>query len=412
MAINVLVTDSNIEYTNFKVIPSVRAIKGLSRIDNFVYHNSEDSPEEVIDVIRSVEMKSITYLRDGDLMNASLKLYIQGLGGQLVEDEFYLSSSEAMENITEALQSGKEMLSTNSLMVLDDFFARVVNGDTDFKKPYITSIKAAVEKIKKGYTKQDTEYQTVVKTAVNMVESVSADLTAVRSAHQELRDQAEEIQQKLESAKGAALQSSSRIFHFSPVIYKERKPAIVIKELGNVPFLLSFTMGLMEYMIRKESLNTRLIIILPVGENNERIYGDKLPDDVDFISSNNHGSKARYMSRITYTNHPISSVINKLFRSNHDSYIVLDRSDSTLSPLIRGDQSKYIRTFTAVQSGRMFERFPKQISRKTSFSSLTDVKGTMFTIPLIEEYGTKVPRRIHTYLEVCGDMYAKLVGRS
>lgn len=408
MAMNILVTDSNIEYRNFRKIISVDSLAGITKIDNFVYHRSADAPQRVIDILRKLEMKSITYLRDGDLMDESLKLYIRGLGGKLVEDEFYLSSSDAMENLTDALKTGTELMSTNSLEVLENFYSRIASGETDFSKPYMKNVKSATEKIKKGFTKKDNELQSVFKTAVEMFDSVSTDLSSVRSANKELRDQAEEIQHRMENVKNTSSQTDSRIYHYSSVRYKERSPVIVIKEIGDVAFLLSFTMGLMHYMIQKQSLNTRLIIVLPVGENYEKIYGENLPEDTDFITHTNHGSKSRYQSKITYTNHPTASVMNKLFRSNFDSYIVLDRSKTSANNIVMADTgNKFVKSYTAVQSNRIFTKFPK-LNRGKSFSSLVSAKGTMFTIPLIEDYGTKVPRRVHTYLDVCGDMYQKL----
>lgn len=411
--LNVIITTKDVKFENFTTVSSVTTLGNISKVGILVYHKSDDSAQSIIDALRSTQISQLLYLCAEEDIKDEVKVFVQGSDGSVITDDFYLSSAEAFASLSNDVSRSTELMSTNSVEALGDFLNRLSSGKVNFSKPYLSTIESATKKLNLGYLQKENELQTAVKTAVAMFETVSKDLDAAKRTNESLVKQADEARQMIEHSSGTLSgdgSGSTQVYRFATVAYKKRKKAIQIKEIGNVPYLMSFSLGLMEYLARVQRDKTRIIIVLPVGENYETMYGDKMPAGIDFIVKGNHNQRSRYMSPITYTNYPVVSVMNSLLSDDYDSYVILDRSNTSVKPILRPEPGQEkLRTYYAVQSARTFEKFPT-VKKNMSITGINHVPGTLFTIPVIEEYSAKKMKRIDTYRETCSDVYEKMIG--
>lgn len=407
--LNILVTETGKQFEGFTTISSITALEKVSRVGILVFNSSSDSPTEVVHALRKISIEDIIYLANEDKIQDEIKVFIQGSGGAVVTDEFYLHSKEAFRSLLQDFNRSTELMSTNSVDAIQDFLGRLSEGDTEFSKPYLTTIMSATDNLSVGYRDAKSEIKRVVKTAVNMFESVSTDLDSVTKKNRDLARQAQETQKLIEETTSGPEWVSTQVYRFAPIEYKKRKKAIQIKEIGNVPYIHSFALGLLEYFIRAMKHKSRIIVVLPVAENYEEIYSD-VPES-SMITKVNYTQRRLYRSPITYTSYPTVTVMDRLLTDEYDSYVILDRSNNSVKPILRNPpgQNK-LKTFYAVQSARTFEKFTS-IKKSQSITGINRVSGTMFTIPVFEEYSDKKMRRISTYMEVCRDIYEKMIGK-
>lgn len=407
--VNALITTSGKKYKNFTVLKSVKRL-AVMQLDTLVFHDSTDEPQEVLSMLRDKEITNLYYICDETKMLDEIKVFISGKGGQLITDEFYLENNDTLSSLTSNSEVSKELVSTKSVNVLEDFLKKAQEGNTSFAKPYLDLVKKATTSVIEDSNRRSEELSQASQTAVMLFESASRDLDDSVKAQENLSKKLESLETLLEETNNAKMNSPS-VTTFAASRYSKHKPAIVLKELGNVPYITSFALGLMEYMNKKRNMNSRIIIVLPPGTMYEDMYTFDDNEDYEFITNSNHRSRKAYKSRVTFVNYPISTVFTKLFTDAYDSYIVLDRTKTSEFPILLKQNAKenYMNTWYGVQNTRMFKTYPK-LSKSRTFTGGIAMKGTMFAIPTFTNYSTNPISRVSTYIKECKEAYDKLIG--
>lgn len=411
--VDIIVTDSRVDFKDFTVVKTVASLSAHQKIGVLVFNRSADTPASIMTMLETVEYESLYYIADESEMSDEVKVLVSGVGGIVVNDSFYIETYESLKSL---VSGGKALETASSVAVLEGFRKQVMAGKTEFPKAYLSVVEEATNKAIHERDKISNELEVATKAAVTLFSKANNEVKSGVEQQKKAQDSLREIKNSLQQGSAGAAGS---IHFYPPVDYTYRKRAVAIKEVGNVPFLHSFVLGMLYYLKTKKNLAPRLIVILPPGGIQEDIYdwprsgARKLhhSDSWGFITAENHTSRKNYEGDVIYVTHPTANVIDQLISTNkYDSFIFLDRSLNTVSPVVKPSMgSTYMRVFHAVQSKRVADKFDS-IKKNRMFTSVINYEDALFSIPYLEDIGhetNKIMRRA-TYENACAEMYDTL----
>ncbi|MGV3076393.1 hypothetical protein ACEE21_15040, partial [Clostridium baratii] len=182
--------------------------------------------------------------------------------------------------------------------------------------------------------------------------------------------------------------------------YVKDKQIIRIKEIGNFRYLVSFMLGFRLYLENVKNLRPKLIIIEPVGDLYEEKY-----DDFPWVKMSSIKSSSNYYNEVVFTNCPNRDVLNKLLDdSSYDIFIVVDRTVTDKDHILN---SKGVNVKYAISGLNSISKF--KLPRKDCISCLSDIKGTLLTVPMFPEYPLEKTVRERFYMSELSAEYEKLV---
>lgn len=184
------------------------------------------------------------------------------------------------------------------------------------------------------------------------------------------------------------------------VNYMKEKSIIRIKEVGGFKFLVSFCLGFRLYLENIENVRPKLIVVDSVGDVTEDMY-----KSFKWVKMSTLRSRGNYYNNVVFTNCPTKEVLETLLDDDdYDTFIVVDRTKSDKEHILncKGSSVKY-----AVSGKGVVEKFKLPVGN--CFSSIIEVGGNMFTLPVFPEYPSDKYRREDFYLSEMSDCYKMLV---
>lgn len=412
--VDVIVTDSKINFKDFTVINSVSGLAKLSKIGVLVFNQSRDSVTSIMTAITNAEYETLFYVCDASKMSNEVKILLLGIGATVVDDGFYMETYESLKSL---VRSGKELEHvSSSVAVLDNFNKQVEGGKTQFPPAYLSVVKTAVNNAMSETKAISKEMERASKAAVSLFSKSATELKASEDSQREAQEALENLKNMLEQG---GYGNSGAVHHYPTIDYTIRKRAVIIKEIGSVPFLHSFILGMHYYLKTRRNLTPRTIVLLPPGGLNETVYDwprtgpmkTQHSDSWNIITPDNFQSRRSYTGDVIYVTRPTATVLETLTNTNdYDSFVILDRTLNMATPLVRPQKgSTYLKEFYAVQSRRIADKF-EVIKRGKMFTSVVDFDGAVFSIPFIDDIkhtSNKSMRRLK-YEEFCAEMYDTL----
>lgn len=404
---NIVVVKNKVDYSGsfLKVSTLDEACQIVGTIDVLVYNNSNESKDKKIESlgILKEKAKKLIYICNEKDTDLAVKMMIIGSEGKYFDDEFFLESGYELNNLIGSLDEVTALANLGGVNVLSDFFNRYLkNGSSDFNSNYLMVVKEAVNELMVEYNQKNLEIIQMSETATDIFSNTSALLASMKTERESL----EKIVEKISSnAKEVSSQVSKRhvgssVFFFPRIDYMKEKSILRIKEIGNTSFLISFSLGLRLYLENVKNVRPKLIVIEPVGYLYEEMY-----KDFAWVKSSNSKTLSNYYNDVVFTNCPSKDVLNKLLDdSKYDTFIVVDRTTSDKDHILncKGGTVKYL-----VSGSGSIDRF--RLPKKDCFSSVVNIPGCMFHIPLFQDYQDKKFMRERRYLSDVGVLYDKLL---
>lgn len=408
---NIVVSNNDIEYSgNFlKVSTLEEACSIRGTVDVLVYHKSDETSNDKITSLRQLKnkVKKILYICNEDDTDVAVKMMVIGSCGQYVDDDFFLESTEELNTLVESIDEVTALVELGGVNVLGDFFNRYLQNESfEFNKNYLMVVKNAVQDLLTEYNQKNLEIIHMSETATDIFSNTSILLENMKEEQKKLESMVTKLS---ESAKESVVlnrrPAGSSVLFYPRISYIKDRNIIRIKEIGSFRYLVSFMLGFRIYLENMKNLRPKLIFVEPVGELIEERY--KM---YNWVKTSSIRSSSNYYNDVVFTNCPNKDVLNKLLDDDkYDTFIVVDRTTSDKEHILntKGSTVKY-----AVSGLSSINKF--NLPLKDCISCMSEIRGTLFTVPMFLEYPVEHTARERFYTSEMSLNYEKLfldVGR-
>lgn len=378
------------------VINSLSKIFSLvGSIEALIYNSSIDDNDEVIRTLGTINEKNLVskyvYICNESDVDYSIKTYIEGINGNVILDEYYLSKN----NIKYALVNSTEIANVvdmSSDTVIEDFKKRVLQLDKDekFTKYYLQVVLDAVDEIKNEYGKKSNELTKTSASVSKTLDSLFIMIDSFKSENKKLQKIVSDMKVSIEeTSEEEPMLSVPSVKYYPEVKYLKKRNILKIKELGNNSFITSFFYFLKQYMVINKKMKTRLIYIMPIGDYYRKLYENWYWADDEPLASISDSREVVFLST------PESQILMKLLESKEfDYFIVIDRTSYSVNHMLHTRDS--IDTVYVSSSESLLSRSRKMAS--DFISVLNHIEGELLNISKIDNYPKEVFKRQNEYM--------------
>lgn len=378
------------------VINSLSKIFSLvGSIEALIYNSSIDDNDEVIRTLGTINEKNLVskyvYICNESDVDYSIKTYIEGINGNVILDEYYLSKN----NIKYALVNSTEIANVvdmSSDTVIEDFKKRVLQLDKDekFTKYYLQVVLDAVDEIKNEYGKKSNELTKTSASVSKTLDSLFIMIDSFKSENKKLQKIVSDMKVSIEeTSEEEPMLSIPSVKYYPEVKYLKKRNILKIKELGNNSFITSFFYFLKQYMVINKKMKTRLIYIMPIGDYYRKLYENWYWADDEPLASISDSREVVFLST------PESQILMKLLESKEfDYFIVIDRTSYSVNHMLHTRDS--IDTVYVSSSESLLSRSRKMAS--DFISVLNHIEGELLNISKIDNYPKEVFKRQNEYM--------------
>lgn len=404
--LNIVVSNNDIDYSGsfLKVSSLEEACQIRGTVDILVYNNSDEASSKKISYLSLLKdrVNKIIYICSKKNTDMAIKMMVMGSDGKYFDDEFFLESSNELSNLLLSLDEVTALANLGGVNVLSDFFNRYLeNGSSDFNSNYLLVVKDAVNELMLEYNKKNLEILQMSETATDIFSSTSSLLASMRKEKENMQNILKKVSDNTKESVGSVRRpAGSSVLFYPRINYVKDKNIIRIKEIGSFRYLVSFMLGFRLYLENIKNLRSKLIFVEPIGDVVENLYSE-----FPWVKTSSIRSSSNYYNDVVFTNCPNRDVLNKLLDdSNYDTFIVVDRTVTDKEHILnsKGGNVKY-----AVGGLSKLEKF--KLPKKDCICSLSEIKGTLFTVPMFPEYPSDRFMRERFYLAELGSAYEKLI---
>lgn len=403
---NIVVSKNKIDYSGsfLKVATLKEACQVRGTIDVLIYNNSNESKDDKISSLSQLKdkAKKLIYICNDKNTDMAIKMMIIGSDGKYFDDEFFLESSHELVNLIDSLDEVTALANLGGVNVLSDFFNRYLkNGSSDFNSNYLMVVKDAVNELMLEYNQKTLEAIQMSETATDIFSNTFALLTSMKKERENMQDILKKMSDNAKESVGMSRRpTGSSVLFYPRINYVKDKQIIRIKEIGNFRYLVSFMLGFRLYLENIKNLRPKLIIIEPVGDLYEERY-----DGFPWVKTSSVKSSSNYYNDVVFTNCPNRDVLNKLLDdASYDIFIVVDRTVTDKDHILN---SKGVNVKYAISGLNSISKF--KLPKKDCISCLSEIKGTLFTVPMFPEYPLEKTVRERFYMSELSAEYEKLV---
>ena len=233
---NIIVTTSNVVYKKFIKLSTLSEAKNIvGVIDYLIYNKSEETVDDKISSLTSLKdrAKNIIYVRNEDDTDLAVKMFIVGIDGKYVDDEYFLNSDEDLCGLITSIDDVKELVELGGVNILSDFLNRYfTDGSASFNKNYLSVVKNAVSNLIDDYSQKSHELVRMSETASEIFSSTSAVVSNMRKEHEELKIVVESLEKSINTGKAGVLSQNRRespVSFFPTISYLKEKRIVRIK---------------------------------------------------------------------------------------------------------------------------------------------------------------------------------------
>lgn len=403
---NVVVSKNKIDYSGsfLKVATLEEACEVRGTVDVLIYNNSNESNDVKISCLGLLKdrVKKLIYICNEKNTDMAIKMMIIGSDGKYFDDEFFLENSHELDNLIDSLDEVTALANLGGVNVLGDFFNRYLkNGSSDFNSNYLMIVKNAVNELMTEYNQKNMEIIQMSETATDIFSNTSALLSSMRKERENMQDILKKMSDNAKESVGVTRRpTGSSVLFYPRINYIKDKAIIRVKEVGNFRYIISLMLGFRLYLENIKNVRPKLIIIEPVGDVIEERYSD-----FPWVKSSSIKSSSNYYNDVVFTNCPTKDVLTKLLDdSNYDTFIVVDRTVSDKDHILnsKGGSVKY-----AISGLNSINKF--KLPKKDCFCCISEIKGTLFTVPMFPEYPNTKAARERFYMSELISCFEKLL---
>lgn len=396
-------------YSGWVVLNTMKdALAVVGDVRYLVFHKSSESTYEFS--ARTTEFAKkhpeckIIYLANKGEVDSTIKVLINGLGGQTVDEaKFYLESTSQLKNLTEGITDIVALKDLSGIDVLRDFFERYskTNGN-GITKAYLQVVKNAVSGLSAAYNDKNKELLAMSESATDLFQQSLNLVVEMQQEQTKLAGIISDLKTRImtPAEPESSIPTSFQMNTFPVITYGKSKEIVRVKDIGRCPFLTSFMLGYHIYLRNSKSVRSRIIFVEPIGS----LYVAKY-SKYDWITQSSKNSMSAYQQDVIFTNCPTKDVMTKLIDDpKFDIVVIVDRLVSSAGHVIncKGKVIYAVNGRTALEL--------KGVDRTNFFSVILEQKNAMFTVPMFTQYPTTASPelRARKYLSECSEMYAML----
>lgn len=398
-----IVTKEELKVRGYNVVRSIKDVN-IEDCECLIFNSSENSMVEDLLLLSTLKDKNIKSIFINDDIEPLYSIAFNGLQGVIVKQSSsmeILKDNEVLDYLVNSYRdSGMNAKTTSQefeslvecVKVLSeasegDKLVEVINNEL-WKK----NLQAKLSNIDVAIAKAN-EKDTAV---IQLLGKLSKMLDDVNRNNEEMAMQISALQKSVMDMQISGARNNLNFFprySVSPAL----KHVLYVKEESTCPFLRSFMYAYMKHVSRVKELNFKMLVVLPKLKSVMEKYRSlpKLsPDSIKLVSIDS--------SDVYVTFEPTKAVLDKLFSSRDDGYIVLDCSYG--DELLTGHT---IVRLNAVSSYADMERLKLKEDR-TIMSMITTERN--IEIPYFKEYVTQKndASKISLYVSYCKEQYEKL----
>lgn len=398
-----IVTKEELKVRGYNVVRSIKDVN-IEDCECMIFNSSENSMVEDLLLLSTLKDKNIKSIFINDDIEPLYGIAFNGLQGVIVKQSSsmeILKDNEVLDYLVNSYRdSGMNAKTTSQefeslvecVKVLSeasegDKLVEVINNEL-WKK----NLQAKLSNIDVAIAKAN-EKDTAV---IQLLGKLSKMLDDVNRNNEEMAMQISALQKSVMDMQISGARNNLNFFprySVSPAL----KHVLYVKEESTCPFLRSFMYAYMKHVSRVKELNFKMLVVLPKLKSVMEKYRSlpKLsPDSIKLVSIDS--------SDVYVTFEPTKAVLDKLFSSRDDGYIVLDCSYG--DELLTGHT---IVRLNAVSSYADMERLKLKEDR-TIMSMITTERN--IEIPYFKEYVTQKndASKISLYVSYCKEQYEKL----
>ena len=379
----------------------------LGDMEFLVYHKSSEPPEECVrhlsSIMQSHPEATVLYVRNRDSVVQAVRILVEGSGGRYIDDEFFLEDTSQLEMLTQQWKGMLALTEMSGVSVIIDFVQRYSQSGAKGLSPgYLQVVKGAAEAMAVAYKDKSLEVLRLCESASDLFKGSVKLISNIQEEQANLEKVVADLKGKLQSGDvgGMSIPVAPQVGYFPRVTYMKSKVSIVrIKDLCRSPFLTSFMLGFRAYLQYVKRVRPRLVVIEPLGEVLPNSY-----KGYSWVTQQTKNNVACYAGDVVFTNCPLKDVMDRLLSDpKYDTVIVLDRLLVNHQHILNcsGEEPLYC------VKGESFVK-SLNISIKKCFSTVTDISGSLFTVPVFTQYPKEADLRERKYMSECSTFYDML----
>lgn len=408
----VIVTDNDVVYPTFLKVDSVEKIKGIvaNTINVLVIHKNQSDSRSVALVLTSDKrIKKVLYVSSPENVDHSIQMAVVANGGSLEEDEFYLEDEEDLEQLIATKFSSKEVEVRNGASLLEGFLRATNTGqDVQITPKYLETVRDAVNAVLELEDKSSKGMAAISKAGNDLTVRTTESLLEMQKQLGELKDTLQSVKSTGGGLIGVRkpLADDDPYFGYIPVSYNKPKKVILIKQLGNVPFLVSFMLGFRSYLMGQNTgYVPKFLFIVPQGKMYVNQYRE-----YQIVSKQTAGYKQFLSNDVCFTSIPDRERID-YFLSDDDRFSVYVVVDLTKTGTGHAIKSQLHKTVYAVSGATALEKH-KLGAKDMYFSSIMEVPGAMFCLNAFQTYPIESHDRLSLYVSNAALSYNLLLRKT
>ena len=359
-----------------------------------------DSEESVLTHLPSVLRTSEEVFYISDRPEATVLTLVQGVQGKHHSDLLYARDEKTLLSYIKSPGTDLDLTGGGATEVINLFSKHPPTAPMPPSTAQV--LIAAARAMQDLVPKLQTQLSTVAEAALanvstqgETISSLQKDITQIETVLEEARELVDSLPS--ESPTVGTQTTFSRL----SVDMKKVKNLLLIKRLGPVPYLVSFSMALHAYLKKREQRRTQLIFLIPPGEVWATHY-----QGYSHVRADNSNNGSDLYSEVVFVSYPTNGVLTKMLYSSgqYEVTIVVDMLDKSKDHLLRCPKPVHY----AISGATPMKKF--KLNPVNCFSSVTEVKGTRFYIPTWEYPDREYEREAH-YFNAMSAQFDTLIQR-
>lgn len=404
-----VIVSSNLthRYERYVVVPSITEVLRLTDVECVVLHTPTEDEVILASVIAEIRKKfNCTFFYVSAQPKAVLTLMISGIGGVIIEDDFYYEDESDLDALLDSYSTSVSTLTvspvSDALAVVKDFVSSYARGEERCSKPYfIHQTNDAITELEAWVNRQEIERREMGSSAIDVFRRASGFITKLEEKNREISQQLDNLVQAPSQRRSFGVGGVS---FFPTVKYNPppTKKVLVIREFSPCKYLTSFILSYQSYL--KTMKNKRVKVIFTV-QKGKLIYQKYASDMFTFIAQESIDNLALYDKDLIVTNTPQSTIMQRILdKGTYDIFIIVDRLYGA-DVILNGNNVKQLAAVSGVSDLTRFK-----LSPRFCIFSHTGVQDAFFTIPTITKYArpTAPDMRASQYVQLCTKSEHKL----
>lgn len=398
----IIIGDSSVlgTYTNFNIFTRLTDVPADFKNVNVIILTEVVEKDmdlgRILTDAKSSGVKRFIYINEEPL--ELISALVRGFGG-IVENDESLLEEDTLEYIVENYEDYKnsnKLAVIESTSIIDDFIQGVVNNDSKVNSEYYQDrVKTALDEVIETSKKAETALTKISKSTLDLFKDVSVALHDIEKIKKKFDEKVYELESKL-SETPIATDTSNSVYAYPSVKYVGVKTVLYIKEKSECKYLLSFLLAYQDYLENKMSKKVKIIVTYQKFIDTQARYRSATQINVDTANTDSLIS-----NKFIATHQPKRNVMYRLFDTDNDIFIVLDRMWGT--EILTGACIRTLYATSGVDAMRKSNILPNKCILSTA-----NCDNLFMSIPTISNYPQDVSSRKAAYFQTCKELYNKL----